>query len=273
MKKTRLHLVWALSALGALACNSTKDAKKDNMEDGKTMEEMPVDPAHSSKNALDWNGTYQGTLPCADCDGIQTSVTLFESGKYNRTLTYLGKSDRGFTDNGDFTWNDAGSIVTLKAKDGQEQMYQVGENTLFHLDNAGKRIDGSLEEKYILKKNHMDPTLENKEWELVELMGEKVSFKEGQKKANITFHSELSRATGNNSCNVFTGSYELKPMGRIKLGGPAATLMACPDMEIADKFNQILTQVDNYAINEGMLSLNKARMAPLARFKLTSKEE
>ena len=44
--------------------------------------------------------------------------------------------------------------------------------------------------------------------------------------------------------------------------------MACPDMQIADQFNQVLGKVDNYAIADGVLSLNKARMAPLARFRL-----
>ena len=34
------------------------------------------DPAHNSRNSLDWAGIYEGVLPCADCPGIQTRLTL-----------------------------------------------------------------------------------------------------------------------------------------------------------------------------------------------------
>ena len=35
-----------------------------------------ADAAHNSRNALDWAGTYEGVLPCADCPGIQTRLSL-----------------------------------------------------------------------------------------------------------------------------------------------------------------------------------------------------
>lgn len=30
------------------------------------------DPAHSSRNSLDWAGTYEGVLPCSGCRGVRT---------------------------------------------------------------------------------------------------------------------------------------------------------------------------------------------------------
>jgi heat shock protein HslJ len=67
---------------------------------------------------------------------------------------------------------------------------------------------------------------------------------------------------------LLNGSYELREGDRITIGKMAATLMACPDMQIADQLNQVLGTTDNYTIADGVLSLNKARMAPLARFRL-----
>ena len=32
--------------------------------------------SHTAENALDWPGRYAGLLPCADCEGIQTQLTL-----------------------------------------------------------------------------------------------------------------------------------------------------------------------------------------------------
>ena len=31
--------------------------------------------ADTSKTSLDWNGEYQGLLPCADCEGIEIKLT------------------------------------------------------------------------------------------------------------------------------------------------------------------------------------------------------
>lgn len=34
------------------------------------------DTAHTAENSLDWPGKYMGILPCADCEGIYSQLTL-----------------------------------------------------------------------------------------------------------------------------------------------------------------------------------------------------
>ena len=41
-----------------------------------------VPDMHNAQNALDWNGTYQGLLPCASCEGIATELVLNDDGTY-----------------------------------------------------------------------------------------------------------------------------------------------------------------------------------------------
>jgi heat shock protein HslJ len=230
-----------------------------------------TEDSHNSRISVDWNGIYKGTIPCADCEGIQTELTLMEDGSFARRTTYLGKDAETRSDNGHFTWNDAGSSVTLTFEDGGTQQYQVGENMLFHLDREGNRITGDLAENYILMKNKTDPWLENKKWVLTELMGKKITFEDENRQAFLMFDSASGRVGGSDSCNRLTGSYEILEGNRLSFGrGMASTMMACPDMEIADRFNEVLNTVDNYTVADGVLSLNKARMAPLARFKLVS---
>jgi uncharacterized lipoprotein NlpE involved in copper resistance len=236
-------------------------------ESGEAVKAAVMDE-HNSQNSLDWNGTYKGVIPCADCEGIRTSVTLMETGEFSLTRTYLGKEENPRTDSGTFQWDETGSKVTLVPSEGEPQMYQVGENILFYLDREGNRITGDLAEKYQLMKNRADYRLEDKKWILTELMGQEVTFGEGKKEAFLIFDSETGRVSGNNSCNVLSGGYELEEGDRIAIGQMAATLMACPDMEIADRLNQVLGKADNYTISDGVLSLNKARMAPMARFRL-----
>ncbi|MNV96172.1 META domain protein [compost metagenome] len=55
--------------------------------------------------------------------------------------------------------------------------------------------------------------------------------------------------------------------GRIKFSQGMSTMMACENMEIEHGLNKALITADNYTISGDNLSLNKARMAPLARFK------
>lgn len=271
MKNSKHLIPFTLIAL-VLALGSCKPEKKAEKpavsEEAVEASEAAPPDAHTSRNALDWNGVYQGVIPCADCEGIKTRLTLMKSGEFSRTTTYLGKEETGRTESGTFQWNDAGSVVTLDLGDGQTQRYQVGENQLFHLDLEGNRITGDLAENYILVKNKADYQLENKKWILTELMGQEFTPGDGVKQAYLEFNSELGRVAGNNTCNQVSGSYELMEGNRIRIGPVASTMMACPNMENEARFNEVLERVDNYTIADGVLSLNKARMAPLARFSL-----
>jgi len=106
----------------------------------------------NSMVSLDWNGNYKGTIPCADCQGIETSITLHKDGSYILKTKYLGKSDAVNEKTGKFTWNNAGSTITLDGISNAPNQYLVGENVLFQLDMSGKRITGNLAESYQLKK-------------------------------------------------------------------------------------------------------------------------
>lgn len=240
-----------------------EEASESTEQTGTTIQDE-----HNSRNSLDWNGTYQGVIPCTDCEGVKTSLTLTSTGEFNRTLTYMGKEETGRSDSGSFQWDQTGSKITLNPVEGEPQSYQVGENRLFHLDREGNRITGDMAEKYVLVKNRADYQLENKKWILTELMGREFVPGEGNAEAFLYFDRETGRISGNNGCNAVMGSYELKEGNRISFGQMASTLMACPDMEVADQFNGVLERADNYTIAEGILSLNKARMAPMARFRL-----
>jgi len=243
--------------------NSTSDATSSDVEEAT---EQAIYDEHNSRNALDWPGVYKGTIPCADCPGIETSIALKSDGTFERSVRYLEKENGVTNDDGSFSWDESGSTVTLQSADGTAQSYQVGENVLFHLDQDGSRITGDLEENYKLWKNMTDYQLENNRWELVELMGNEISVNDNQKTPFIVFDVETARFSGNAGCNNFFGGYELMEGSRIKMGNAASTMMACPDMSIEDQFLKVLGQVDNYNVSDSTLSLNRARMAPLARF-------
>lgn len=106
---------------------------------------------HNASNALDWNGTYIGLLPCADCAGIETRITLYHDSSYQIEQTYLGHEDGNRISEGQLSWNDAGNTITLVQEPASNQ-YFVGENMLLKLDVDGQKVKGDLAEHYQLKK-------------------------------------------------------------------------------------------------------------------------
>jgi acyl-homoserine-lactone acylase len=225
-------------------------------------------PADNSRNALDWAGTYSGVLPCASCPGIETTITLSNDGTFERSLHYIDENPLPVRDSGTFSWNEGGNAITLSPQDGDPQRYQVGEHRLFHLDADGERMRGELEGHYVLEQHRRDPAIEDRHWRLVELNGQPVTRSEQRREAFFQLRSEAGRMSGNTSCNSFNGAYAIKGGQRISFAeNIATTLMACPDMDGERAFIEMLKAVDNYSLDQdGRLSLNRARMAPLARF-------
>jgi copper homeostasis protein (lipoprotein) len=231
-------------------------------------EQTPGRGADNSRNSLDWQGTYVGTIPCADCEGIHTRIELRGDGTFSRSLTHRGKNDAPRNDTGTFSWDAAGSRVALGTAATDGQQYQLGENALFHLDRNGQRITGDLAVQYRLEKTVNDPLIEGGRWQLVELNGQPVQTPPGREGVFLELDSAALRVTGNASCNRFFGTYDLTAGNRLRFApNLASTLMACPELERERAFLDALARVDNYTIGEGVLSLNRARMAPLARFR------
>jgi heat shock protein HslJ len=104
-------------------------------------------------------------------------------------------------------------------------------------------------------------------WKLIELMGKPVVLSENNKKdIYIILKKEENGVLGFSGCNTIMGKYELKEGYRITFSAMASTMMVCPDLAIEIEFNKMLGTVDNYSLNGTTMTLNKAKMAPMARF-------
>ena len=104
----------------------------------------------------------------------------------------------------------------------------------------------------------------NRYWKLVELNGKPIEASSG---VFIFLNSSDGRVHGNLGCNSFSGSFTLEEGNRISFSQLVNTQKFCLEgMEIEAEMARILQQTDNYNLTETQFVLNRARMAPLARF-------
>lgn len=107
----------------------------------------------------------------------------------------------------------------------------------------------------------------DRKWKLVELAGKPVADKINGKEPFLLLHTTDKRYSASGGCNGIGGNFNLEAKGRIRFSAGMSTKMACENMEVENDLTKALMAADNYSIDGDNLSLNKARMAPLARFK------
>lgn len=110
-----------------------------------------------------------------------------------------------------------------------------------------------------------DPLFGTK-WKLTELNGKPVADKINGKEPFLELQEADKRYTASGGCNGIGGQFTLSKNGRIQFSQGMSTMMACENMEVETQLKNALIATDNYTIHGNTLSLNKARMAPLARF-------
>ncbi|UKB84833.1 META domain-containing protein [Chryseobacterium sp. MEBOG06] len=108
-----------------------------------------------------------------------------------------------------------------------------------------------------------------KTWKLTELNGQPIKLKNPKNNPYFKLEMDGMRYEGHAGCNGLGGTFEIKPeIMRIKFNQGMSTMMACEDLDIENQFTKAILAADNYSVNGNTLTLNKARMAPLAKFVL-----
>ena len=68
------------------ACNNSAKTNKSAGADSTSIE---VTDIHNAENSLDYEGTYKGVFPAADCPGIETTLTLNPDKTYHASIPYI----------------------------------------------------------------------------------------------------------------------------------------------------------------------------------------
>lgn len=261
MKRTfKLLMVFVAVLATTYACSNKSKSNADNSS-------TEIVDMHNSQNSLDWAGTYSGVLPCASCEGIETELKINNDATYSLTTVYLGEEESaGETIEGSFIWLEDENTIKLEGieEGSRSPFFKIEENKVRYLDLEGNIVEGELESYYILHKEG-NPMVEDVKWQLVELNGKAIEDSNPENYF-IIFHSKEGRAEAKANCNILGLNYKIKNEFRVNFEQGMMTMMACPDENIERDFLEVLNTVDNLSTDGTTLTLNKARMAPLAKF-------
>ena len=152
--KTVLMLLSGLMLLASCGNNAPTEAPPADSAIAKSDAVVPkIDTVAAQVNTE----SYSGIVPCADCKGVETSITLSSDGTFSKHLLYMDRKSKGagsneFSTTGKWMLHGMDTVHLTDVKD-EPSLYIRTDSSLIQLDLSGKRITGKLAGKYELKKN------------------------------------------------------------------------------------------------------------------------
>lgn len=170
LKRNLTLLLYITSCLSLFTIISNPAiAKSDKQAMGEVQKARAMTQQHKNhtkyQGLLDekqkFRGVYYGYLPCEDCDGIKSTLSLKNKNNYLLVTQYAKTSTREFYEKGKYTWDDKTSTVTLVSrKDAKTRKYQIKDDeTLIYLTPEGKSM-GKDQDKYTLRRGDSVKTRE-----------------------------------------------------------------------------------------------------------------
>jgi len=95
------------------------------------------------------SGVYAGTVPCADCPGINYRINIKPDFTYEARMVYQEKSEEPVEFAGSYAFTEDGILVLEKQNPGMNY-FQVEPAALLMLDLKGQAVTGDLADRYRL---------------------------------------------------------------------------------------------------------------------------
>ncbi len=104
---------------------------------------------HSAEYALDYEGVYKGTYPCADCPGIDATLILNKDKTFSYTNTYLDRDNEVLNYTGEYKIK--GNVLSISL-DGKPAHFFVGESSIIFTGDKKVTSYTELTDDYALRK-------------------------------------------------------------------------------------------------------------------------
>ena len=129
-----------LTGLFAVSCSKKEEAKTETPQAVEADSAQQAQPEEAAKAEAPKKhvGEFSGKLPCADCPGIETKLTLNEDGSFLLDETYLEKKDGQFNAKGSYEVSADGAFVTLKEEGNDKpRVFLVEEDAVYLVEKVG----------------------------------------------------------------------------------------------------------------------------------------
>jgi len=128
----------AVSDLEAQEGFARARAKTQQKDIDHSAHQNPVD------QSMEFHGVFYGYLPCNDCAGVKTTLSLQQKNNYLMVTQPARESSREYYERGKYRWDDQNRTVVLTPKKGgtSTRRYHIeDEGTLIQLNDDGIRMD------------------------------------------------------------------------------------------------------------------------------------
>ena len=152
MKKKLVLTAAVIAALSVRSCNSKKS--NSPVTDNDILSYVGNDSLESNDFVLDsLAGTYEGTLPAADCPGIKTVLTLNADSTYQYAADYIDRKDGHDEASGIYKVLAHRVIEITRPSSGETSYYKVRDaHSLIMTDSIGTEPEGAMAKHYVLTK-------------------------------------------------------------------------------------------------------------------------
>jgi heat shock protein HslJ len=230
------YLLLGLFAAALVGCQSEKTPEPP-LAPTSEADPAPVVDMHTSRIALDWAGTYEGLLSCADCAGIHTQLTLEPDGRFEMVTRPLVRDAVPSSARGAFDWEADGNTIAL-GDDADGQRFAVGEGRLLLLeagqtDRAWDRSDATLVQSPpagFSTRQDLNGMLEDHRWQLVDASdaaNARIDALFPEPERSFELHFAESRLHAQGGCNGFRSAFAIDADDRLEVTGMISTMMAC----------------------------------------------
>lgn len=138
-----------IAAAMMVACNGKKTAQDETKNDSVSL----PDSVSADVDLTAVAGTYEGTLPAADCPGIKTVLTINADSTYQLQQDYIDRKDGHDEASGVLQVLDGNVMMLVRPSSGEHSFYKVKDSkSIVMTDSLGNEPEGETAKLYVLTK-------------------------------------------------------------------------------------------------------------------------
>lgn len=148
-----------------IAAQQTAWAESDMQQQEKVLKAREMNAQQQAGHAghqaptdasQEFRGVFYGYLPCDDCNGIKTTLSLKQKNNYLIVTQPARESSREYYEKGKYSWDEENKVVTLTPRKGGTEVrkYRIdNDSTLIQLNGDGSAISDGDDSRYTLKRS------------------------------------------------------------------------------------------------------------------------